>query len=358
MTVSAVGERTSKLDKLSSLPKLIISPGSAHHNSLPSFLEYADRVKLAPTRTVYVGTHFEYTAALSLLRLGFSLLRTGKKSDAGIDLIGHWILPLDHLPAPIPVIVQCKARQSGLGPSHVRELEGAFHGIPADWRKKDVLGLLVSTCKATKGVLDALGGNRWPMAFVKISRTGTIQQFLWNPSAAERGLEGVGVTIRHKPRVLLPEQEIEEYDREANGLMKKRKKRKRKSVEIAGTNKDIQLTWMGSPMFPDREGLDRETEALMGVLAGEVEAEGREGPVKSKSVVKSTPSKVQRRVQRKVQGKGAAKTAPGLPKRRGRPPGSRNRITAAPLAPRKRGRPPGSKNKAKPATSSCSSDIG
>ncbi|KAF2259001.1 hypothetical protein CC78DRAFT_449711, partial [Lojkania enalia] len=170
-------------------------PGSPYHNSLPSFLAYASRVNLSPTKTVYVGTHYEYVTALSLLRLGFSLLRTGRKSDAGIDLIGHWLLP--PLRSPIPVIVQCKARNITLSPKHVRELEGALQGVPPEWRGKDVLGLLVTTRGATRGVLEALGRNRKAMGFVKVSREGTVEQFVWNKAAGERGLEGVGVTVRH-----------------------------------------------------------------------------------------------------------------------------------------------------------------
>ncbi|KAF2199425.1 hypothetical protein GQ43DRAFT_353031, partial [Delitschia confertaspora ATCC 74209] len=208
---------STKITKPSQLPKLIITPGSVHHNSLPTFLKYAKRVNLASTRTVYVGTHYEYTVALSLLHLGFSLIRTGRRADRGIDLIGHWMLP--PLPEPLRIIVQCKARSSGLSPKHVRELEGAFQGTPAEWRRKDVLGLLVTTHKATKGVLMALGANRWPMAFLKVSRTGVVEQFIWNRSASERGLEG----------------------------------------DTTGTKKDVQLTWMGQPIFPDRSELDDET---------------------------------------------------------------------------------------------------
>ncbi|ORY18606.1 hypothetical protein BCR34DRAFT_444233, partial [Clohesyomyces aquaticus] len=252
------------------LPKLMISPGSAHHNSLPSFLEYADRVNLAPSKTVYVGTHYEYVAALSLMRLGFSLIRTGKRSDAGIDLIGHWIL--SPLPEPLPVIVQCKAMSRGLSPKHVRELEGAFQGIPAEWRKKEVLGLLVSTNKATKGVLETLGLNRHPMGFLKVSRSGQVEQFLWNRSAAERGLEGVGVTIRHTPRIMLLEHKIEEQGEEGEGWVPgknvKRNTMRTRKFRDAGTSKDIQLTWMGQPIFPDRQGLDEETKKLGDEIAG------------------------------------------------------------------------------------------
>ncbi|KAF1935783.1 hypothetical protein EJ02DRAFT_460073 [Clathrospora elynae] len=238
------------------IPKLVITPGSAYHNSLPSFLEYAKRRNLAPDRTVYIGTHYEYTSALALMRLGFSLLRIGRSNDAGIDLIGHWILA--PLREPLPVIIQCKSRKISVNPSHVREMEGSFQGIPPGWRNKDVLGLIVTTNKATKGVLEALGQSRWPMGFVLVSRDGTVQQFLWNRAASERGLEGVGVTVRHTPRALLAE--IGEDTEE--GVAKKPKKLLAK-FKNAGTNKDIQLTWMGSPIFPDREKLDQETVKLM-----------------------------------------------------------------------------------------------
>lgn len=247
------------------IPKLIITPGSVHHNSLPSFLEYAKRTNLAPDRTFYVGTHYEYATALALLRLGFSLLRVGRKDDAGIDLIGHWVLA--PLREPLPIIIQCKARKISLSPANIRELEGSFRGIPAGWRGKDVLGLLVTTKKATKGVLEALGQSRLPMGFVLVSREGSIQQFVWNRAASNRGLEGVGVTLRHTPvSVPLSEEEAPPSD------AKKRKSTKAKTVSKLAQpaiRKDIQLTWMGSPIFPDRKDLDDETLKLMSTMAPE-----------------------------------------------------------------------------------------
>lgn len=232
------------------LPRLILRHGSKDHNSLATFIEYANRTKLPPTRTYYVGTHYEYTTALSLMRLGFSLLRTGAKNDAGIDLIGHWVLA--PLREPLPVFLQCKARTCSVGPCHVRELEGSFRGIPPDWKNKNVLGLLVTTLKATKGTMEAIGRSRWPMGFVMMSKQGLIQQFVWNKAASERGLEGVGVTVRHTPRVLLPESELQDGE-EGTPSPKKSK------YANAGTQKDIQLTWMGSPIFPERDTLDQET---------------------------------------------------------------------------------------------------
>ncbi|KAG9203296.1 hypothetical protein G6514_002949 [Epicoccum nigrum] len=211
--------------------------------------------------TVYVGTHYEYTTALSLMRLGFSLLRTGAKNDAGIDLIGHWVLaPVSE---PLPIIVQCKARKSSLGPLNVRELEGSFQGVPPDWKGKTVLGLLVTTLKATKGTLDCIAKSPWPMGFVMMSRHGLIQQFVWNRAASERGLQGVGATLRHTPRALLTPSELLA---EAEGHTEEEPKRKKKAAAKfanTGTQKDIQLTWMGSPIFPDRNYLDQDTVRLI-----------------------------------------------------------------------------------------------
>ena len=234
------------------LPRLIVKNGAKAHNSLATFIDYANRKSLSPLKTYYIGTHYEYTTALSFMRLGFSLLRTGAKNDAGIDLIGHWVLaPLNE---PLPVIIQCKVRRSSVGPSHVRELEGSFRGIPPDWKNKPVLGLLVTTLKATKGTMEAIARSPWPMGFVMMSKQGLIQQFVWNRAASDRGLQGVGVTLRHTPRALLPASEILEVEDETSP----RKKRATKFAN-AGTQKDIQLTWMGSPIFPERNTLDQET---------------------------------------------------------------------------------------------------
>lgn len=240
------------------LPKLLVKNGAKGHNSLATFIEYADRTKLSPLKSYYIGTHYEYTTALSFMRLGFSLLRVGSKNDAGIDLIGHWVLaPLSE---PLPVIIQCKARKASLSPCHVRELEGSFRGIPADWKKNSVLGLLVTTFKATKGTMDAIARSPWPMGFVMMSRQGLIQQFVWNRAASDRGLQGVGVTVRHTPRALLPKSEIHDDEETLP-----RKKHTSKVVD-GGTQKDIQLTWMGSPIFPERTTLDQETLSLIGLV--------------------------------------------------------------------------------------------
>ncbi|PVH91861.1 hypothetical protein DM02DRAFT_620270 [Periconia macrospinosa] len=240
------------------IPKVLVSPGSRHHNSLSSFLEHAERRKLDPTTTVYSGTIYEYKAAESLKRLGFSLIRTGRTSDAGLDLVGYWILP--PLREPLPIIVQCKATGSGCTPAYVRELEGSFGNVPVDWHRKDVLGLLVCIQQATSGVLHAIGVSRHPLGYVKISRDGTVEQMIWNRVAIERGLEGVGVTVRHTPRVLLPAaDEWEPRDTSA----KKHNHEIARRFRDTGTIQDIQLTWLGSPITPDLETVDEASKALL-----------------------------------------------------------------------------------------------
>ncbi|KAF2502369.1 hypothetical protein BU16DRAFT_448254 [Lophium mytilinum] len=250
----------------SKTPRLIITPGSTHHNDLPTFLTYAERVSLSAKSTVYVGTHYEYTVATTLLRLGFSLIRTGRRADNGIDLLGHWAIPT--LPEPLPVLIQCKAQKS-VGPNYVRELEGAFAGVPVEWRRRDVLGLLVTTQKATRGVLEMMGMNRWPMGFLKITKKGVVEQFVWNRSAVERGLEGVGVTVRYGNEGVTGgevEGEVEEEKKEVSKVVKDEDpaKRKRRNVrkEKVAIRKDIQLTWLGKPIFVDRDSLDEKTVQL------------------------------------------------------------------------------------------------
>lgn len=248
------------------MPRLLVKPGSSNHNSLSSYLEYAARTKLRPDRTVYIGTHYEYTVAEALQRLGFSLIRTGMKNDAGIDLIGHWMLSF--MREPMPVIVQCKSRVKTCSPDAIRELEGAFRSVPQEWRNKDVLGLLITNLNSTEGLRRQMYLSPRPLAFLQITKSGTITQFVWNRAATDRGLEGVGVTSRYT--VLPPERdetdaataiyEPGERPRDENGRFipdpysKLRKKGASRTVAV-----DIQLTWMGTPMFPDSAQVARET---------------------------------------------------------------------------------------------------
>ena len=172
---------------------------SPHHTTLPTFLAHAARTNLDPSSTVYVGTHFEYTALHALARYGLALRRVGGVSDGGIDLLGTWTLPLPDTTNnfEMRVLAQCKAVQRA-GPHLVRELEGAFAAAPAGWRgRSGVMGLLVGRKAATKGMREAVGRSRWPMGFVACSPEGRVEQFLWNRRAEEEGLEGVGVGMRY-----------------------------------------------------------------------------------------------------------------------------------------------------------------
>jgi hypothetical protein len=187
---------------------------------MTSFLSYAQRTGLDENSTVYVGTHYEYTVASALSRYGFYLRRIGGASDRGTDLVGTWTLPSnassDASPSSsssssssppqaqtkLKILMQCKAGSGQrVGPQHVRELEGAFAGAPVGWRGTNgVLAVLACERPATKGVREALGYSRWPMAYVFCKRgggCGVVRQMLWNRRAEEEGLEGLGVGTRH-----------------------------------------------------------------------------------------------------------------------------------------------------------------
>ncbi len=177
------------------LPTLIYpEPPSSEHRDLGSFLEYAERISLNKSSTVYVGTRYEYTAALALTSFGFSLKRIGRAGDCGIDLLGTWTVPTT--PQPLRVMLQCKATLKST-PSWVRELEGAFAGAPPGWRGSGVLGFLVTDKPATPGIRKALANSLCPMGYVFCTRVGGVQQILWNYKSEEQGLTGLGVSKRY-----------------------------------------------------------------------------------------------------------------------------------------------------------------
>ncbi|KZF23422.1 hypothetical protein L228DRAFT_246194 [Xylona heveae TC161] len=199
--------------KRSSSTYKAITKDKKNHYDLASFLSYASRANLTPSSTTFVGTHYEYTVQETLRRLGFSLARIGGRSDFGIDLLGHWQIPVPledatsgaepdaenvSLPLSLPVIVQCKAISRPPSPNMVRELEGAFAGAPAAYQAEGgVVGILATPKDATKGVRDALARSRFPLGFAKIAKeTGVVEQLVWNATAVQAGLEGVGVTLR------------------------------------------------------------------------------------------------------------------------------------------------------------------
>lgn len=242
----------------------LLSPANHLHSSLSTFLDHAHRVKLKPSTQVFVGTRYEYLTQETLARYGFELQRTGKTGDRGVDLVGWWHLPeASHASEPretnrLRVLVQCKRLKGkkGLTPAAVRELEGAFLGAPAGWRSDEVLGVMVSTRPATKGVITALTASKKGLVWVcleeldkhqpqseseeeqatydaqiagraddadgdlevdaedsDISRTthevsGRAIQLLYNQAARRLGLEGLDVIRRHS----LDESDQSEHD--------------------------------------------------------------------------------------------------------------------------------------------------
>lgn len=200
-------------------PRLL---SSAHHD-LKSFLDYATRSDLSRTSTVFVGTLYEYTVHEAVQRLGLDLRRTGGKDDQGIDLIGNWQLPTLVPGQSLRILVQCKGiAGTGVRPNMIRELEGAFAGAPAALRRlsssssdgleseqdrnvddedrdtsSETMAMLVTPLQATKGVREAMGRSRWPLAYAKIALDGMIEQLLWNKRAAFAGLEGMSVSVSH-----------------------------------------------------------------------------------------------------------------------------------------------------------------
>lgn len=148
---------------------------------------------------------YEYLAQATLRRYGFQLQRCGGRADQGVDLIGHWHIP-ESLGPPLRVLVQCKRSENGVGPSVVRELEGAFRGAPAGWRGSEAVGVLVGRGKATRGVLEALRKSERGLVWVLMeelegSLKGRVKQVLWNPKAAEIALEGVNVVPKYSTAV-------------------------------------------------------------------------------------------------------------------------------------------------------------
>lgn len=244
-----------------------IIPGSQYHSSLPTFLTHARSTNLSPNSPVYIGTYYEYIVLSALAPLGFSLVRTGRTSDNGIDLLGTWSLP--HMAAPMRVLIQCKSHVRPLRPEHVRELEGAVAGAPSGW--KDALGILVSPREASKGVRERVGTSKYPVGYLMVdgngngnndvanaasgaisepgiqchiangtetkidelvTREGKVRQFLWNWVAQEHGLEGLGATVKYNPT---------------------------KSAEGTTLDREIALTWNGWIIKRMPEGMNQES---------------------------------------------------------------------------------------------------
>ena len=228
-------------DQHHKLRQLKLSTSSASHHDLDTFLQHARRTSLSRESTTYRGTFYEYLTQLTLKRYGFDLVRVGGRGDGGVDMVGLWCLTngsteTDTVQGPsqrgIRVLVQCKRLQgtSKLGPNLIREMEGAIRAsnIPAGWRGKGTMGLLVGTRPATKGVRDAMAAFRTAVGWVYLATDemekrdsnehdpspealadtsvhhaylGRVKQMLWNKAASDLGLAGIDVVARYAPAV-------------------------------------------------------------------------------------------------------------------------------------------------------------
>ncbi|KAL9576541.1 MAG: hypothetical protein Q9212_007011 [Teloschistes hypoglaucus] len=199
------------------------------HTSLPTFLAYARSAPLSPKSAVYAGTYYEYLCLSTLSRLGFSLSRTGGRSDQGIDLIGTWSLPsIPPCHPPLKCLIQCKASKSKITPDVVRELEGSFAGAPAGFLGEEVVSVLCAKREATKGVREAVRRSKRPVVWVMLEDLGgeegtggKVRQMLWNQRVSDLGAEGVGVGVKYSPG------------------------------EKEGVEKEVVLTWRGEVWEPE-----------------------------------------------------------------------------------------------------------
>ncbi|KAK6336657.1 hypothetical protein TWF718_009452 [Orbilia javanica] len=241
---------------------LTTSPQPApSHTDIPSFLRHSNLTSLNPTTTVFTGTLYEYTVLAALTRClpGISLTRVGGRDDAGVDLLGQWVLPRIPRRTPItespnhndndnnndnnhnndddsynhngnketegkqtlPLTIQCKnvQQKSWKGPQYIRELEGALASRPPH-----ALGILASVRDITPGMKKQMLASRRALGFVKVTpldaiygekiliqkygeeeaivdfkltgRGGLLQQFAWN-EVANRYIGGFGIGARY-----------------------------------------------------------------------------------------------------------------------------------------------------------------
>ena len=226
------------------------TPASSNHSDPPTLVPEAC---LTAPSSLHVGTSYEYLCARTLPLLGFtSLIRTGGRSDRGIDLLAHWTLPSGAPPPSlfgdqntlqsqkdlraqnrgIKALVQCKAHARKPSPDMIRELEGAVSG--AECERDGVVGVLCAKKEATAGVREAVRRCRRGVIWVMIEdpdeasesglmenekeegqlgirakgekvdgvhegRVGRIKQILWNEKVGSMVGGGVGAGVRYIP---------------------------------------------------------------------------------------------------------------------------------------------------------------
>lgn len=169
------------------------SVGLQPHHDLRSYIRYAEARGLLRDTTAFKGTSYEYTALETLQRLPFTLRRTGRTNDLGIDLQGHLKVPKFLSSWDLPVVLQCK--NTTPDPDMVRALEGSISS--AGMGSKTVAAFLVCPKPATAGVVGAVHRSRDPVGFMHISSEGDLLQLFWNSVADEIGLNGLKVVYNY-----------------------------------------------------------------------------------------------------------------------------------------------------------------
>ncbi|KAF2401718.1 hypothetical protein EJ06DRAFT_580975 [Trichodelitschia bisporula] len=299
--------------------------GSQIHTSLPSFLTHATRTHLSPASPLYLGLHYEYTVLHTLSLSGLRLTRVGGPNDLGIDLRGTWSPPSLPPGAALRIVAQCKRHP--IGPDSVRELVGAMAGEGHDGG--GLLGLLISTGLATRGVREAIAAAGRAVGYVQVHpETGWCGQWVWNAAAEEGGLGGITVGMRYtvgkgtwvkRSVVLMWEGRVIRGPGEGDEEVR---------VKVPGKR--------GRPKKAVEEGLVRVTERVRPrKVAGELVTVEKRG--RPRKVVEVGAMVVKKRGRpRKENGDKVVE----VPRRRGRP---RKEADVGQVMAKKRGRPPKAK---------------
>jgi hypothetical protein len=87
------------------------------------------------------GLKYEYDVLKFLKRFGFSLERTGRSGDRGVDFRGVWRLP----DLTVPVVGQCKNEKKPVSSRYIREFIGTLHD-----EKQNAVGVFVSNSHFSK----------------------------------------------------------------------------------------------------------------------------------------------------------------------------------------------------------------
>ncbi|KAI8822916.1 uncharacterized protein EV422DRAFT_494143 [Fimicolochytrium jonesii] len=119
---------------------------------------------------VEIGTAFESDTIASLRSFHMDLRRVGGANDKGVDLRGKWVLSGSagsSAPHTVPIIVQCKASRTPLGPKYLRELEGTL-------ARESAGTIAVMACYEgyTRAAVEVCLGSVRPMILAVVERVG------------------------------------------------------------------------------------------------------------------------------------------------------------------------------------------